>query len=89
MLGDESTTAGIRPQEQKFLNSDISCEDRSQQCWDYLKENMKEKLDNLDKTAVWSELKLEITYILPLVRVLFNVHDLSQTHLNQLDTITD
>ena len=48
-------------------------------------------MDNLDKTAVRPEFKLEIykIYILPSIRFLLTVHDLPQTYLLKLDSMAN
>ena len=49
------------------------------------------KVDNLDKTAIRPEFKVEIykIYILPSIRFLLTVHDLPHTHLQQLDRLAN
>ena len=48
-------------------------------------------MENLEKTAIRQEFKLEIykIYILPSIRFLLTVHDLPITHLLKLDTMVD
>ena len=52
---------------------------------------IKTKLENLDKTSIRNEYKLEIyqMYILPSIRFVLTVHDLPVTYLKKLDTSTD
>ena len=89
-IGDKIVPS-IAEEEQKFLGRVLFFEGKSQQCFDLLKEKVLEKINNLDNTAVRSEFKLEIykIYILPSIRFLLTVHDLSETHLLQLDRIVD
>ena len=56
-----------------------------------MQQNIKERLENLNNTAVRSEFKLEIyqIYILPSIRFLLTVHDLPITYLTKLDTMAD
>ena len=52
---------------------------------------IKEKIDNLDKTEVRTVFKIEIyqMYILPSLRFLLTVHEITKTHLKKLDVLTD
>ena len=81
----------ISKEEQKFLGRVQFFEGKSRQTYEYLGKSIKEKLENLDQTAIRSEYKLEIyqMYILPSIRFLLTVHDLPTTHLLQLDTFSD
>ena len=81
----------ISEEEQKFLGRVLFFVGKSQQTYDLLQKNIKEKLDNLEQTSIRSEYKLEIyqMYILPSIRFLLTVHDLPTTHLQQLDTFAD
>ena len=56
-----------------------------------LEKSLKHKIENLEKTSIRPEFKLEIyqMYILHSIRFLLTVHDLTSTHLSKLDTITD
>ena len=66
-------------------------EGKSQQTYELLEKTIKEKLENLEQTAIRPEYKLEVyqMYILPSIRFLLTVHDLPTTHLHQLDTFAD
>ena len=61
------------------------------QCFELLQENIMERLENLEKTAIRSEFKLEIyqIYLLPSIRFLLTVHDLPISLLSKLDTMAD
>ena len=87
----EGYQISISEEEQKFLGRVLFFEGKSQQTYELLEKNIKEKLDNLEQTSIRSEYKLEIyqMYILPSIRFLLTVHDLPTTHLHQLDTFTD
>ena len=62
----------------------------SSECYNLLQDNIKTK-QNLDKTAIRQEFKIEIyqIYILPSIRFLLTVHDLPVTYLTKLDTMAD
>ena len=64
---------------------------KSQDCFNLLEKIIKEKLDNLESTAVRSEFKIEIyqMYILPSIRFLLTIHDIPKTHLSKLDALAD
>ena len=64
---------------------------KSIDCFNLLENQIKGKLDNLEKTPVRSEFKLEIykIYILPSIRFLLTVHDLPITYLKKLDLVAD
>ena len=81
----------IAEEEQKFLGRVLFFSGKSQDCYNLLESTIKEKLENLDNTAVRSEFKLEIyqIYILPSIRFLLTIHDLPKTHLSKLDTMAD
>ena len=81
----------ISEEDQKFLGRLLFFEGKSQQTFDHLEKSIKEKLENLEKTSIRSEYKLEIyqMYILPSIRFLLTVHDLPPTHLSTLDTAAD
>ena len=52
---------------------------------------IKDKIENLQKTAIRNEFKIEIyqIYILPSIRFLLTVHDIPKTYLLQLDTMVN
>ena len=87
----EKVIPSIAEEEQKFLGKVLFFEGKSEQCHDLLKQKIQEKMDNLDKTAVRSEFKIEIykIYILPSIRFLLTVHDLAHTYLLQLDSMAN
>ena len=81
----------IAEEEQKFLGRVLFYSGKSVECFQLLENQIRIKLENLEKTAVRSEFKLEIykTYILPSIRFLLTVHDLPITHLKKLDSLAD
>ena len=81
----------IAEEEQKFLGRVLFFSGKSQDCYNLLETSIKEKIENLDKTAVRNEFKLEIykIYILPSIRFLLTIHDVPKTHLLKLDTMAD
>ena len=60
----------ISEEEQKFLGRVLFFEGKSQQTYELLEKTIKEKLDNLEQTAIRPEYKLEVyqMYILPSIR---------------------
>ena len=90
LIGDR-VVPSIAEEEQKFLGRVLFFDGKSEQCHDLLKNKIKEKMDNIDKTAVRSEFKMEIykIYILPSIRFLLTVHDLPHTYLLQLDSMAN
>ena len=87
----EHPVPSIADEEQKFLGRVLFFSGKSSECFKLLQENIKERLENLEKTAIRPEFKLEIyhIYILPSIRFLLTVHDLPYTHLYKLDTMAD
>ena len=81
----------IANEEQKFLGRVLFFKGKSAECFQLLESKIKEKLENLEKTAVRNEFKIEIykIYILPSIRFLLTVHDLLITYLKKLDTIAN
>ena len=88
---EDHPVPSIAVEEQKFLGRVLFFDGKSQECFDLLKQKLQEKIENLDKTEIRPEFKLEIykIYILPSVRFLLTVHDLPKSHLLKLDTFTD
>ena len=81
----------IAEEEQKFLGRVLFFSGKSSECFDLLESKIREKLENLNKSAVRNEFKLEIykIYVLPSIRFLLTVHDLPITHLKKLDAVAD
>ena len=88
---NEHPVPSIADEEQKFLGRVLFYTGKSSECFELLRDNIIERLENLEKTAIRSEFKLEIyqIYILPSIRFLLTVHDLPMTHLIKLDTMVD
>ena len=86
-----SEIPSIANEEQKFLGRILFYNGKSEECFSLLKETIQTKLENLNKTSIRNEYKLEIyqMYILPSLRFLLTVHDLPQSYLLKLDTMTD
>ena len=87
----EHTVPSIADEEQKFLGRVLFFSGKSSECFKLLQDNIKERLENLEMTAIRPEFKIEIynIYILPSIRFLLTVHDLPITHLRRLDTMAD
>ena len=87
----EHPVPSIADEEQKFLGRVLFFSGKSSECFELLQQNIKERLENLEKTAIRPEFKVEIyhIYILPSIRFLLTVHDIPYTHLYKLDTMAD
>ena len=87
----ENIIPSISEEEQKFLGRVLFYQGKSEECFTLLKEVISEKLENLDKTLIRNEFKIEIyqMYVLPSIRFLLTVHDLPHTYLVKLDSFTD
>ena len=90
-LIEDKVVPSISEEEQKFLGRVLFFEGKSQDCHELLSQNIQEKMNNLDETAVRPEFKLEIykIYILPSIRFLLTVHDLPHTYLLKLDSMAN
>ena len=88
---NEHPVPSIADEEQKFLGRVLFYSGKSEECFELLKKNIIERLENLEKTAIRPEFKLQIyqIYILPSIRFLLTVHDLPISHLSKLDTMAD
>ena len=75
----------------KFLGSLVTDNDNSRSVYEYLSEIITSGLRNIDASSVRSEYKLEIysRYFLPSLRFHVTVNDLCQSHLKQLDALTN
>ena len=71
----------------KFLGSNITERNTPADHFEFLKNKLKNKLENLDKTLVRGEYKLAVYsgYILPSLQFHFSVHSIHKTHLEVLD----
>ena len=76
-----SEISSIANEEQKFLGRVLFYNGKSEECFSLLKETTQTKLENLNKTSIRNEYKMEIyqMYILPSLRFLLTVHDLPQS----------
>ena len=72
----------IADEEQKFLGRVLFFSGKSSECFELLKENIMKRLENLEKTAIRQEFKLEIYKIY----ILLSIRFLPITHLLKLDT---
>ena len=81
----------ISEEEQKFLGKLLFFRGKAEDTFNHIKETFEKQLDNIDNLAVRSEYKLWIykNYFLPANRFLLTVHDITETHLKKLDTLTD
>ena len=81
----------IAEEEQKFLGKVLFFTGKSEETFSLVKDAFTKQLDNIDKLAVRNEYKMWIysNYFLPANRFLLTVHDITETHLKKLDTLTD
>ena len=71
----------------KFLGSEVTSENTQSAMFALINKKLNEKLENIDKSSLRGEYKLNIytRFALPSMRYYFSVHQLHQTHMNQLD----
>ena len=75
---EENVIPSIAEEEQTFLGRLLFFSGKSEECFEHLKTVIKEKIENLDKTLIRPEFKMEIykMYILPSLRFIFQRHTL-------------
>ena len=73
----------------KFLGSTITKMNSANDFFKYFKEVLEEKVKNIDNSKIRGEHKLSIyeRYTLPSMRFHLSIHDIHNTHLDQLDNI--
>ena len=73
----------------KFLGSTITKMNSPNDFFKYFKEVLEEKVKNIDNSKIRGEHKLSIyeRYTLPSMRFHLSIHDIHNTHLDQLDNI--
>ena len=71
----------------KFLGQILTFKNSTKDHFEFLKKILETKLTNLDSSPVRNEYKIATydRYLLPSLRYHFSVHNVTQTHLNQLD----
>ena len=87
----EHIIPSIQDEEQKFLGKIILYSGKSCETIEYFKKIFSEKLNNINNMVIRDEYKMWIYkfYFLPSMRFLLTVHEITQTHLLQLDTISN
>jgi hypothetical protein len=72
----------------KFLGSLVTFKSKPAEVYEYIKQKLTEGLNNIDKALVRNEFKLRVyaEYFLPSFRFHLTVNDMSQTHLQNLDS---
>ena len=87
----EDVVPTIAEEEQKFLGRLLFFSGKSSETFNHIKETLLSKLKNIDSCAVRSEYKLKIyhKYLLPSIRFLLTIHDITATDLKKLDTLND
>ena len=86
----ENRIPSISEEEQKFLGRVIFYTGKSSETLLYLRNTLTEKLDNIERTLLRPEYKLWIyaKYLLPSIRFLLTVHDVTASNLKILDRLT-
>ena len=76
--------------EQKFLGKVQIFHGKAQDTYEHIKATFQEKLDNIDNLLIRNEQKMWMyqNYFLPSIRFLLTVHELTQTHVRQLDAFS-
>ena len=87
-MGDD-TIPTVFDKDIAFLGHKIFAEKKAANTFKYVREIIETKLSNLDETKIIGPYKLKIMkcYLLPALRFLLTVHDLSHTNLQTLDAI--
>ena len=88
-IGD-NLVPSILHEEQKFLGKVQFFQGKSQNTFDHIRNRLKEKLDNIENLMIRNEQKMWIyqNYFLPSIRFLLTVHEMTQTHVKQLDAFS-
>ena len=86
----EHLVPSILHEEQKFLGKLQFFHGKSQNTFEHLRDTFKEKLDNIDNLLIRNEQKMWIYqhYFLPSIKFLLTVHEMTQTHVRELDAFT-
>ena len=81
----------IDKEDQKFLGRMLFFKGKEKDALEYIKDKIKAKLTNLDKALIRGEFKLAVysRYLLPSLRFMLTVHDLTETSLKILDDISE
>ena len=83
----ENLIPSIFHEEQKFLGKLLFFSGKSSETFNYMKNELKTRLDRINETEIRQEYKLWIYkhYTLPSIRFLLTVHDITKTDLQKLD----
>ena len=89
-LGDHNIDL-VREKLEKYLGSLITHTFKSSDHFAFIEKKLKSMLDNISSSLVRNEYKLAVytRYALPSLRYCLTVHDLTDTQLKQLDSITN
>ena len=81
----------ITEDDQKFLGCLLFFKGKSKEVFEYVRKTIITKCENIDSALVRPEYKIQIykKYLLPSIRFLLTVHDVTATHLKALDIATD
>ena len=89
-LGD-FVIPSVAEEEQKFLGKKIIFSGKQSEYLAEVRSILEEKLENLDKLAIRNEFKIVIftRYLIPSIRFVLTVYDLTSTSLSNLDKLAD
>ena len=89
-IGD-SNVPSIADEDQHYLGAKVFFLGKEAEVATELKNKIEEKLQNLDQTHVRNEYKLAVLsrYLIPSLRFILTVHDLTKTTLKGLDSLCD
>ena len=89
-IGD-SLVPSIADEDQYYLGAKVFFLGKESEVLTELSSNIKSKLENIDSTAVRNEYKVAVysRYLLPSLRFLLTVHDLTATSRRSLDSLCD
>ena len=81
----------ICDEEQKFLGKLLFFSGKPTETFNHIKNILSDGISHIDKAMVRNEYKLWMydNYFLPSKRFLLTIHNLTQTQLKSLDTLTD
>ena len=76
---------------QKFLGSVLFFEGKSSNTYEYVKEELQRKIENIDKMFIRNEYKLWIykNYFIPAIIFLLTIHYITKTDVPKLDCLTN
>ena len=85
------TITSIESSPEKFLGSQITFSGKQSDIYSFVHDGINTTLENIDKSLIRDEYKVKVysQYVLPAVRFKLTVHELTNTNLNKLDSLSD